>query len=282
MLWNAVRDAPNESFGAWNHNQIGYDLPSGGAKVAVNALLRNSYSGDMPPRKSIARRPTKAPTKAVAVAPREKPNRIRELAKRHNLTYADIAEQLGTSETQIGRLASGGRKLTQEWMNRLAPVLKCEPAEIMQKPVAEGLRNVPVTGRVEAGIWAESHGLPEDDHYTVMVPDDPAFRSLTLYAREINGESMNKLYPHRSVIVLSNMLQRPGEILPGKRYHVRVTRLDGTVEETIKTLSRGQNGTYWLIPESDSPEFTAIPLDARDGEEVILLGRVRWAVRREE
>lgn len=273
--------ADPESISAMNHNHNGYDIATRGDILAVNALRNHGYSGDMPARKTIARRSPKplGPAQTTAI---KHPNRIRELTKKNKTTYGEIAHELGTSETQIGRLASGGRKLTQDWMIRLAGVLNCTPAEILEKPVAEGLRAIAVSGRVEAGVWAESHALPEEDHYTVMVPDDPNLRGLTLYAREINGESMNLLYPHGSVIVLSNMLQRPGEILAGKRYHVRVTRADGSVEETIKTLMRGANGTYWLKPESDSPEFTAIPLKDGDADEVILLGRVRWAVRREE
>ena len=251
--------------------------------MVINALWRNDYSGGMSARKVTPahRRPSSRAPIPVATPAKLRTNRIRELAKRADLTYGEIARRLETSETQIARLANGDRKLNQGWMNRLAAVFEVQPSEIIDRPIHAGLRVVRVTGRVEAGRWAESHGIPEDDQYNVMVPDDPSIRSLNLYAVQIHGESMNQLYPDGSVAVLSSLLQRPGEIIAGKRYHVRVTRTDGSVEETIKTLMRDGKGQYWLKPESDSPEFTATLLDPHEGEEVTLLGRVRWGVRRE-
>jgi hypothetical protein len=109
------------------------------------------------------------------------------------------------------------------------------------------------------------------------VPNDPDFRNLDLYARRIEGESMNRIYASGSIVILSRLLQRPGEIIAGKRYHVRRTRGDLS-EETIKTLVRAANGEYWLQPESDSPEFSAFALQGEEGTTVELLGRVRYAL----
>jgi phage repressor protein C with HTH and peptisase S24 domain len=114
------------------------------------------------------------------------------------------------------------------------------------------------------------------------VPDDPNYRSLTLYAGRVVGDSMNRVYPDGTIVVLSRMAQRPGEILEGKRYHIRRTRAGGLIEETIKTLVRDSKGRYWMQPESDSPEFAAVPLDGGEDETIELIGRVRWSVRPED
>lgn len=249
--------------------------------MVINALLKHDYSGGMPARKVSSQR-RKPAVSVAAKAPKERTNRIRELAKRDKLTYGEIAARIGTSETQIARLANGERKLNQDWMNRLAGVFSVTPSEIIDRTAPSGLRVVKVTGSVQAGRWAESHGIPEDEQDSVMVPDDPAQRGLHLYAVQIRGESMNQLYPDGSVAVLNSIMQRPGEILAGKRYHVRVTRADGSVEDTVKTLVRDSKGQYWLKPESDSPEFTATLLEPHEGEQVELIGRVRWCVRRED
>jgi DNA-binding XRE family transcriptional regulator len=272
--------------GTSNHSQIGYDLVKGTYKLAIKALQINSYSGEMIARKAISPQRRAAPkVKTVPPAPKAKPNRIRELAKQRAVTYADIAEAIDAHEQTIAKLANGLSRMNEDWQRKLAAYFNVPMAEIMEPPAhspIEGLRAVAVSGRVGAGLNADAYNYPEDDQRNIYVPDDADYRSLTLYAREIDGESMNQIYPHRSVVVMSRMTQRPGEILTGKRYHVRFTRADGAVEETIKTLVKDSTGRYWLQPESDSPEYAAFPLDPKPNEEVILLGRVRFAMKRED
>jgi transcriptional regulator with XRE-family HTH domain len=43
-----------------------------------------------------------------------------------------VAEALGTSATQISRLETGARKLTHEWIERLAPVLGVQQEDLIQ------------------------------------------------------------------------------------------------------------------------------------------------------
>ncbi|MEQ9349802.1 MAG: helix-turn-helix transcriptional regulator, partial [Alphaproteobacteria bacterium] len=58
-------------------------------------------------------------------------NRIKELRQSGGMTAAQLADQVGTSASQIVKLERGERRLTQEWMIRLAAVLGCAPADIM-------------------------------------------------------------------------------------------------------------------------------------------------------
>lgn len=233
------------------------------------ALIDHSYPLGMT-------KPAKRPSPAKPS--REYPNRIRELNKERGWDYDLLAEKLGTHPKTIGKLARGDAELTLTWMQRLARAYGIKPVEIIEKPTtAAGLRNVQVTGTVQAGSWADSHTFDPQDQTAVTVPNHPDYRNLDLYARRIEGESMNRVYAAGSIVVLSRLLQRPGEILVGKRYHVRRTRGDLT-EETIKTLVRASNGEYWLQPESDSPEFAAFALQGEEGTTVELLGRVRYAL----
>ena len=62
------------------------------------------------------------------------PNRIRELRKRLGLSQAALAERIGSSQPQIDRLEKNGRRLTDDWMRRLAAALECEPADILPLP----------------------------------------------------------------------------------------------------------------------------------------------------
>lgn len=47
------------------------------------------------------------------------------------MSIADLAESAETSPPQIARLENGERKLTQEWLERLASALQCLPAELL-------------------------------------------------------------------------------------------------------------------------------------------------------
>lgn len=56
-------------------------------------------------------------------------NRIREIRESARISVDELAERVGTSGTQIRRLESGERRLTQEWMERLASALECSPTD---------------------------------------------------------------------------------------------------------------------------------------------------------
>lgn len=246
---------------------------------AIGVVSVYDYPFPMP--RGSKRAPAKKPSRRIAV-PRVYPNRIHELTKLRKLTYADVAEALGegTHSVTIAKLASGTMQLTFDWMKRLARVFHVEPQEIIAKPIGADLRRVRVAGALKAGSFAESYEWSEEDRYDVMVRDLAAYRRLELYAGEISGDSMNLRYPDGSVVVMS---KGGSDLVVGRRYHVRITRTDGTSEDTIKTLERGEDGRYWLKPESSNPEHQAwIPLDGIPDATVELIGRVRFAVQRED
>lgn len=223
-------------------------------------------------------RSRRAPAKPAPA--RSYPNRIHELTKLRGLTYADVADALGAHTITIAKLATDKIELTHDWMKRLAKVFDVSPAEIIERPAAAGLRRVRVRGTLQAGAFSESFEWPHDDQYDVMVRDDPALRRAELYAGEIEGASMNLRYPPGSVVIMS---AGGSDLVPGRRYHVRITRADGTAEDTIKTLERSADGRYWLKPESSDPEYQAwIPLDGQPDTTVELIGRVRFAYQRED
>lgn len=58
-------------------------------------------------------------------------NRIREIRIDRGLSQQALADAVGTSKTQISKLEKSQRRLTDEWMRRLARALECHPAELM-------------------------------------------------------------------------------------------------------------------------------------------------------
>jgi transcriptional regulator with XRE-family HTH domain len=64
-------------------------------------------------------------------------NRIREIRELRGISEAELAALVGTSQPQIHRLESGARKLTVDWMRRIARSLDCSPADLIAAPTLE-------------------------------------------------------------------------------------------------------------------------------------------------
>ena len=73
----------------------------------------------------------------------------------------------------------------------------------------------------------------------------------------------------------------PSDIREGSCYHVKQTRDDGWIEETIKTLARGGAGRWWRKPESTAPEQAWTRVERNPGVRIELIRRVRFSVLRE-
>ena len=70
----------------------------------------------------------------------ERSNRIKELRDAAGLSQASLGKAVGTSGEQIRKLESGERRLTLDWMARLAKGLKCELAELLaEQPAREAV-----------------------------------------------------------------------------------------------------------------------------------------------
>lgn len=143
---------------------------------------------------------------------------------------------------------------------------------------------VKVASHVQAGDWAETWEWSDDEQYEVAVPADPLLNGFRLYGAETRGPSMNRRYSEGTVVVFTNVIETEESPVPGKRYVVQRTRSDGLMEHTVKLLHRDDDGKYWLIPESNDPLYQApisIETGIVDGDEVRIVGRVRYSVSRE-
>lgn len=142
-----------------------------------------------------------------------------------------------------------------------------------------GMVRVPFRARLQAGVWSEH----ADDEVTglddLLLPERMVPRGIEAYAAELVGESMNRLYPSGSIILLERRFDRRDDLIPGRRYHVERQKPDGAVESTLKTVTRRNDGSIWLVPESDDPAFQApIRLDQTVADGTSFVGRVFGAV----
>lgn len=58
-------------------------------------------------------------------------NRIKDLREARGLSTAALAVMVGTSQPQISRLEKGERKLTEDWMRRIAKALDVRPSDLL-------------------------------------------------------------------------------------------------------------------------------------------------------
>lgn len=58
-------------------------------------------------------------------------NRIRSLREAQGLSLESLAGRIGTTNQQVSLLESGQRRLTVEWLVRLAEGLNCHPWELV-------------------------------------------------------------------------------------------------------------------------------------------------------
>jgi transcriptional regulator with XRE-family HTH domain len=67
------------------------------------------------------------------------PNRLRELREAAGLSIGELAARLGVTNQEIGHLELGKRRLTTDWLMRLAKALGRHPWEIMSHAIVAEL-----------------------------------------------------------------------------------------------------------------------------------------------
>ena len=205
-------------------------------------------------------------------------NKIKELRESQGLSQTALGEKVGWSWQTVLRHESGKVDVPVAKLDAYAKALGVPREAIVNH---QG-RMVTVKGNIQAGHWSESWEWPLEDQYEVPVADDPSLGNVTLHGAEIKGPSMNRRYPDGSVIIFADALERPEDLIPGKRYIVERERSDGLREATVKKLWTDEYGDMWLLPESDDPRFQeAIAINGDEGDTIRILGRVRYSVTRE-
>lgn len=88
-------------------------------------------------------------------------NRIKELRRARGLTQDGLGRLIGTGRSQIVKLERGERRLTVEWMRRLARALECHPADLLAMEGPTGHQPSPVAAERPAAQSSQPSGLQE-------------------------------------------------------------------------------------------------------------------------
>jgi transcriptional regulator with XRE-family HTH domain len=65
-------------------------------------------------------------------------NKIKTFRKQKGFTMQVLAEKAGTTASQINKLEKGERRLTVEWLRRLALAFECDPRDLIEAQIDEG------------------------------------------------------------------------------------------------------------------------------------------------
>lgn len=222
-------------------------------------------------------------------------DRLRALIQRAGLTMRQLSKRAGYSfGSGVQRhVESKAQHLPLEVAARLADAMAglgsppLSHQEIMRVLTGRDIQTsapvrtrsstqIPVIGVVEAGSWRPT--LEIDDKPLVPWVAPPAFRTYSVVAFELRGHSMDRVYPHGSIILAVTYVELGREPRPGERVIVQRYAHD-EVEATCKQLRVGSTGQLELWPESTRPEHQApLVLPAVAGERVSITHRVIGAI----
>lgn len=205
--------------------------------------------------------------------------RIAELRKERGLTQQAVADRLDLHLTNYNKMEKHGNGLTVERLYEIADIFECRPAELIERLPERAVR---VRGHVQAGAWSESPEWPEAEQFDIALAADDAHQRFPFFAVMVRGNSMDRVYREGDILIVSDFQKRPEDLVAGRRYVVERINPDGLYETTVKTLAKDSDGKLWLIPESKDPRFIdAIAIEAMEGAEIRVVGRVYYSQQRE-
>lgn len=120
-----------------------------------------------------------------------------------------------------------------------------------------------VVGEVAAGVFIEAWRKPVDEWEAFTGRPDFGAPANERFGLRVMGDSMNELYPPGTVLECVNYYGHE-PIENGKRVIVQRTKVDGSVEATVKEYVRADDGIEWLVPRSTNPIHRAFRGDKPD------------------
>ena len=161
-------------------------------------------------------------------------NRIREFRERARLSMQALADRAGTTASQINKLEKGERRLTVDWMVRLARALEIDPKELVEfetfrppgggisdvglprtlagTPIDLGSPDLPVLGRAQGGPQGVLM-LPVEQQPVDWTYRPPQLRKVKdAFAVFAYDDSMHPMYKHGQVLWIHPHLPiKPGD-----------------------------------------------------------------------
>lgn len=195
---------------------------------------------------------------------------LTEIREKAGLSGPELARRVGAAAPEIWRLerwpAKGGRRMTVQWAERLAPQLGVSPKDLLFSETAPQpftkVKSIHVRGEVAANKWLEQYEFVDDE--LPPVPAVPGrFESIEQYSFRVTGPCMDlrRIFSGDFVICVNYFDARAsltdGDIVIVER------RRGQLLERTCKEL-KTVDGGFELWPRSTNPNFqTPISVKSR-------------------
>ena len=183
-----------------------------------------------------------------------------EILKKAGLTQAEAAQKLGITQGALSLYLSGKRQIRMSFLDHFCKVFGVTPADCLggqSYPQA-----IKVLGFVQAGCFQEAWQEEIADPLSLPVHITGAYSNM--FALEVRGDSMNKVYPEGAFVVCVPMKDYPKKLTSGMRVVCQRQTPDGLVEATLKEYQETKTGVF-LIPLSTNPHFKPINLAQEAG-----------------
>lgn len=204
--------------------------------------------------------------------------RLKALREQKQLTQAAVAATVGVAISTVSRWGRNGHSLGFDDAVKLASLYGVGVSELTgddstESPMGGGqgiMRRVKLVGQLQAGSWREAIEFPPEEQGELPIYLAPHQRHLVAQAFRVCGQSMNKLYPHETIVIvaatIANKIQpRSGQVVLVQRRNKR-----GQIEATLKEYVVGPDGVKWLWPRSTDPQYQT-PLAYKEGDEDVVI-----------
>jgi len=203
--------------------------------------------------------------------------RLKEVRLKRGLTLLEIGEKLGRTEATIQRYESGGIKnLKLDAIDELAKILNINPGYLMGWTEKEHLTSdyVFLPTSISAGVPLEVDALTEKDVEKISISDNVMGKwagNNDIYFTRVNGESMNRVIPHNSLIAVIPVCLE--ELSDGD---IIIYNYDN--EFSVKRFYKRDNEIIFR-PDTDDMNFTDRVIEINDNVDIVIKGKVvLWIV----
>lgn len=197
---------------------------------------------------------------------------IAEARKLRNITQAELAEKMRTTQQTIQRYETNQVNIRMDKMIEMSEILNVSLAYLLgmsSKPElseASDMAPVPLHGSISADTPIEMINVDA----TYDIPSEIHDKYPQAFLLKVVDDSMNRVLPNGCYALINPCKEA---IEPMKAYAVCVDGFDATIQR-VKPLSNG----YELIPDSIDPTFRPQIFDFNevDTQSVSIIGEVIW------
>lgn len=188
-------------------------------------------------------------------------NNIKRLRAASGLSLEETGARMRSELTAstVAKLENRKMALSVDYVLELAEVFGVPPEAVLPGTNVEGVRVVPIVGRIAAGNWQEAIAVSDE---SIAIPSH--LRGANLFALRPAGDSMDRVVKEGGFIVVDP----DDRELRDKKFYVI---MNGGAEATFKQFCANP---MQLLPCSTNPEHKPIPLGS---EPFVVVGRVVYA-----